>query len=100
MFVVGRWGDCQLAADRLDTQFLTVAVDERHHHLPGRSSSACAKYADALRRISLARRSSFTSRSSSFNRSLSRSEEHTSELQSPMRISYAVFCLKTKTTIT
>src|SRR3546814_5627426 len=29
-----------------------------------------------------------------------RSEEHTSELQSPMRISYAVFCLqKTKVTI-
>src|SRR3546814_5457988 len=27
-----------------------------------------------------------------------RSEEHTSELQSPMRISYAVFCLKKKTT--
>src|SRR3546814_7331495 len=26
-----------------------------------------------------------------------RSEEHTSELQSQMRISYAVFCLKTKT---
>src|SRR3546814_2456978 len=29
-----------------------------------------------------------------------RSEEHTSELQSLMRISYAVFCLKTKTTDT
>src|SRR3546814_2537939 len=28
----------------------------------------------------------------------SRSEEHTSELQSLMRISYAVFCLKKKTT--
>src|SRR3546814_8484021 len=28
--------------------------------------------------------------------SLARSEEHTSELQSPMRISYAVFCLKKK----
>src|SRR3546814_3614723 len=28
------------------------------------------------------------------------SEEHTSELQSLMRISYAVFCLKKKTTIT
>src|SRR3546814_2364698 len=28
-----------------------------------------------------------------------RSEEHTSELQSLMRISYAVFCLKTKTKI-
>src|SRR3546814_1425282 len=30
----------------------------------------------------------------------SRSEEHTSELQSLMRISYAVFCLKKKTRIT
>src|SRR3546814_1730610 len=29
---------------------------------------------------------------------LKRSEEHTSELQSLMRISYAVFCLKKKTT--
>src|SRR3546814_6889756 len=28
-----------------------------------------------------------------------RSEEHTSELQSPMRISYAVFCLKKKNII-
>src|SRR3546814_4542907 len=31
-----------------------------------------------------------------FNFNLSRSEEHTSELQSLMRISYAVFCLKKK----
>src|SRR3546814_12943575 len=31
------------------------------------------------------------------SRSLARSEEHTSELQSLMRISYAVFCLKKKT---
>src|SRR3546814_7511298 len=31
---------------------------------------------------------------------LERSEEHTSELQSLMRISYAVFCLKTKNTQT
>src|SRR3546814_10819173 len=30
---------------------------------------------------------------------LGRSEEHTSELQSLMRISYAVFCLKKKNTI-
>src|SRR3546814_6729679 len=30
-------------------------------------------------------------------RSVMRSEEHTSELQSLMRISYAVFCLKKKT---
>src|SRR3546814_18691900 len=33
-------------------------------------------------------------------RPLRRSEEHTSELQSLMRISYAVFCLKKKTHIT
>src|SRR3546814_4417171 len=31
---------------------------------------------------------------------VARSEEHTSELQSLMRISYAVFCLKKKTTTT
>src|SRR3546814_2949601 len=30
---------------------------------------------------------------------VSRSEEHTSELQSLMRISYAVFCLKKKTSL-
>src|SRR3546814_1859021 len=33
-------------------------------------------------------------------RGTKRSEEHTSELQSLMRISYAVFCLKKKKTIT
>src|SRR3546814_8519596 len=33
---------------------------------------------------------------SSFPRVISRSEEHTSELQSLMRISYTVFCLKKK----
>src|SRR3546814_8766077 len=41
-------------------------------------------------------RSRFRSRS----RSRGRSEEHTSELQSLMRISYAVFCLKKKTKMT
>src|SRR3546814_2148628 len=33
------------------------------------------------------------------NRIVNRSAEHTSELQSLMRTSYAVFCLKKKTTI-
>src|SRR3546814_8632942 len=37
------------------------------------------------------------SRGGKRRRSHVRSEEHTSELQSLMRISYAVFCLKTKT---
>ncbi len=56
--VVGRWSDRQYRADRLDSVGLAMVVDERHHHRGRRSSSACAKYADALRRISLARRSS------------------------------------------
>src|SRR3546814_8543335 len=34
--------------------------------------------------------------SGDFTRRMGRSEEHTSELQSLMRISYAVFCLKKK----
>src|SRR3546814_9149058 len=37
-----------------------------------------------------------TSASSSVSGGFRRSEEHTSELQSLMRISYAVFCLKNK----
>src|SRR3546814_7168582 len=36
-------------------------------------------------------------RATSAHAALRRSEEHTSELQSLMRISYAVFCLKQKT---
>src|SRR3546814_4138810 len=39
-------------------------------------------------------------RGTSRGRQKPRSEEHTSELQSLMRISYAVFCLKKKTTKT
>src|SRR3546814_3251815 len=38
-----------------------------------------------------------TQRNIQLPRDLCRSEEHTSELQSLMRISYAVFCLKKKT---
>src|SRR3546814_7780528 len=51
------------------------------------------------RRVSLPRPVTISGRSRSHSR-LSvgiRSEEHTSELQSLMRISYAVFCLKKKT---
>src|SRR5690606_20963443 len=66
--VVGRRSDRQYIADRLDSVLLTVLVDELDHHFRRRSSSACAKYADALRRISLARRSSRFSRSSSLMR--------------------------------
>lgn len=51
----------------LDTVRLAVIVDERDHGLNRRSSSAWAKYALALRRISLACRSSRFSRSSAFS---------------------------------
>src|SRR3546814_13586770 len=40
----------------------------------------------------------FTSSQASEGKTTTRSEEHTSELQSLMRISYAVFCLKKKQT--
>src|SRR3546814_4215209 len=42
------------------------------------------------------RNAAATAESRQVSRSLPRSEEHTSELQSLMRISYAVFCLKKK----
>src|SRR5690348_17873582 len=67
MRVVGRWGDRQHLADRLDPIRLTMIVDEGDHGLYRRSSSAWAKYADALRRISLACRSSRFSRSSALS---------------------------------
>src|SRR5690606_25047303 len=69
--VVGGWSDRQHARDRLDSILLPVLVDEGHHHLCLRSSSAWAKKAAAFRRISLARRSSRFSRSSSLIRSRS-----------------------------
>ena len=43
-----------------------MGIDELHLHRGRRSSSTCAKYADALRKISFVRFSSRTSRSTSF----------------------------------
>ena len=60
-----------LLAGRLDPVDGAMLVDEGDHFLNGRSSSAWAKYADALRRISFAWRSSRTSRSSALIRSCS-----------------------------
>src|SRR3546814_5501234 len=55
---------------------------------------------DRIRRCThTANRASGTTASASAPTLTSRSEEHTSELQSLMRISYAVFCLKKKTKI-
>src|SRR5690606_19722025 len=71
MLVVRRRSDGQNSAHRLDSVDALVVVDERHHHFGRRSSSACAKYAEAFRRISSARRSSLSSRSRSLIRALS-----------------------------
>src|SRR5262247_1811380 len=71
LFVVGRGGDRQLLADRLDPVLGAMLIDEQHHHFGRRSSSAWAKKAAALRRISLARFNSRFSRSSCLRRSRS-----------------------------
>src|SRR3546814_8902884 len=57
--------------------------------------AAAAPHASIVPRLSRARLAAATIPSQ-----LARSEEHTSELQSLMRISYAVFCLKKKKTTT
>ena len=43
VLVIGRWGDRQHAADRLDPMDLAMRVDERDHGFDRRSSSAAAK---------------------------------------------------------
>src|SRR3546814_3039393 len=50
---------------------------------------------DQFKELTLIELSEFVSK---FEEAFNRSEEHTSELQSLMRISYAVFCLKKKNT--
>ena len=54
VIVVGGRGDRPNPADRLDPVLPSLIVDETNHHFYRRSSSALAKYALALRRISLA----------------------------------------------
>src|SRR3546814_8904457 len=63
------------------------------------SSSAERKYEEVVREVTALRPTlpdGVTRLDVVRNRTSERSEEHTSELQSLMRISYAVFCLKKK----
>src|SRR3546814_6984965 len=62
----------------------------RIHHVAGKRQRANTPFGNARRRLFGAFRKDVEDRN--------RSEEHTSELQSIMRISYAVFCLKKKKT--
>src|SRR5205085_6718727 len=61
---IRRRSDWQDRTDRLDSVGIPVLIDEGDHHFARRSSSACAKYADAFLKISFARRNSTFSRSS------------------------------------
>src|SRR3546814_2100581 len=68
-----------LFRSRINTWSALVLDDKGRPRCPGERTSHCSRHAEpALRGRK------------------DRSEEHTSELQSLMRISYAVFCLKKK----
>src|SRR3546814_7778958 len=73
--------------------FRTVRV--RQHGLRGKHLVSCA-FSNRTGVVHAWRDASTPRRCGTFVRD--RSEEHTSELQSLMRISYAVFCLKNKPT--
>src|SRR3546814_3404706 len=62
--------------------------------ISGKSVRTCSSRSDAIHSASVGARPIFTLPPTCAWRN--RSEEHTSELQSLMRISYAVFCLKKK----
>src|SRR3546814_1652574 len=81
----GSWPDATF--DRRRPQEILHADDRRDRGLFRGEAERCGEPADARgtgRRLQDLRRGT-------------RSEEHTSELQSLMRTSYAVFCLKKKT---
>src|SRR3546814_6324658 len=75
-----------LNEDLIDTSKEPIAAIRALAHTPGGAFGSCRfklKSLDADR--------------AHYQRLIERSEEHTSELQSLMRISYAVFCLKKNT---
>src|SRR3546814_6498876 len=91
-------GDGRRAIAALEAKYRTqtgiTALKIRHNAVLGYHVEVPSRHGDAL----MGEGSGFTHRQTlagavRFN---SRSEEHTSELQSLMRISYAVFCLKKK----
>src|SRR3546814_2369473 len=72
-----------------DDHFFAQLTTAQQHHFDGVCSQRCTDLCWKLNRCCHAQ--------TRLIKSL-RSEEHTSELQSLMRISYAVFCLKKKKT--
>src|SRR3546814_5641489 len=85
-----------LAVDRLPHGLFTKREVARTLPLPDVFEHGAARFGPAVDRRSPRGIEKFPARGSG-QRAEGRSEEHTSELQSLMRISYAVFCLKKKT---
>src|SRR3546814_3154610 len=81
---------CNGAKEQRRTSAERLRFPLRHHHgRPGdRHDDVDGRVGGGERNNALARKSPIIE--------VERSEEHTSELQSLMRISYAVFCLKNK----
>src|SRR3546814_9963554 len=81
-----------------DLQFVIEAAERAGHYMPARVlniMAALTRSADDVRMKQAMKRAE-KDRVTRIEQDR-RSEEHTSELQSLMRISYAVFCLKKKT---
>src|SRR3546814_2194084 len=79
-----------------DHRAVFVEEDGAHHLLDGDAALAVLRHDNKLH-IRLRAVADRIIRTGTGLPAADRSEEHTSELQSLMRISYAVFCLKKKT---
>src|SRR3546814_1351027 len=86
--VFARWITPPIMPKRFDTFFYVV-------HAPANQVAACDGH-ETVDAEWIAPRDVLRLAGSGERTVIFRSEEHTSELQSLMRISYAVFCLKTK----
>src|SRR3546814_4778937 len=93
----GRAGRVRQLDDRAQSQLHAVWGDQRQTRELGDRVALGAGIAHH-HRIALAALDGLRDRLAPDHRGNQRSEEHTSELQSLMRISYAVFCLKKKNT--
>src|SRR3546814_8273093 len=88
---------------RTDTLFPYPTLFRSHLRGNAQRAPSRLRYEHRLHRLARARREQPLHRAVRrlpLRNYLRRSEEHTSELQSLMRISYAVFCLKKKNTMT
>src|SRR3546814_7384050 len=111
---ISDWSSDVCSSDLAERHLLECPLDGEGQDVPRRREVRCAVLVDVLERVArgpelgifhvgapsgscylpAARAADWMVRS--ISRGLSRSEEHTSEIQSLMRISYAVFCLTKK----